>query len=246
MKTSNKLLIITALIAIGYLVTYDFALRAEYLAGNYKNRFYNMQPVAVNNFNVIEHNIGNLINLRVERGPVFGVWIDKHLENKLTFSSRNKILHIDYKNKDEFSSYGKNEIIIICPSIDSLTTNSSTFMKTVKTQTGTISTGIDFHNKEATTIIIGFKQASINILANDGTDIKLENNTFSQLNARVEKHNAALTINNSNQIGLANLQVLGAGELKLLNPVIIKENYKLSDSAHVTLSGSALHFIKHK
>jgi hypothetical protein len=79
MKTSNKILMVASFIVLLYLVAYDMALKAEYTNGGYKQPHYRMQQLSFSNFNAIEHNVGNIVRLRVEKGP-YGVWIDDDIK----------------------------------------------------------------------------------------------------------------------------------------------------------------------
>lgn len=222
MKTSNKLLLATAIIILGYLVTYDLALRAEYIKGDFRGQFYHMHHVPVNNFNAIEHNAGNIFAIRVQKGPEFAVWLSDGAEKGISISQHDKTIYIDCKDK-HYRNVQETDVVITCPTVNSITVNP---MVTAEKRYWMQSTKI-----------VGLNQDSISITANK-SNIELNKNTLAKLNARIDGHNVDLTITKDNTIALANLKALGKSQLKLFNPIINKANYTFTDSTEVTLTGS--------
>lgn len=242
MKTSNKLLIAVTTLLIGYLVVYNLSLRAEYLKGDYKSRFYEMKRINIKDFNAIENNVGDVFRVQVEHDPKFGIWVDQYAQDDILFTKKGKTLQINYKTKKDYNTSCK--VIIICPLLDSIATTTS-----------------DIHIYtlwDAITIVSGFNQALMKVKVNNLTKLWLSKNNLIQLNAYVDGvHesntietdnglNNGLTIANSNHIKIANLEAKGSGKgrIKLLKPTIDKINYQLSDSAEVTISGKLLHILK--
>src|SRR5471030_1778532 len=114
MKTSNKIIMIAALVVIAWLVIYDNALKAEYVKGDFKKPHYRMQQLNFSNFNVIEHNAGNIIGMQVKKAP-YGVWIDDYAKDKIRVSRHGQTLQIDYIGKENFNDY--RGITISCPDV---------------------------------------------------------------------------------------------------------------------------------
>lgn len=237
MKTSNKLILAVVLIIIGYLVAFDFVLKAEYIKGDYKSRFYQMKSLSFKNFDTIEHNAANNINLRIEQGPEFGVWVDERLNDKIVISQHNKTLSIYYNSKDNYRRYDiDHDIIIICPYINSIITNSHFYSDTIKTATG-MKTATMTTDPTASTMVTGFKNI-MHIQANWYTKIEMNHNNLQALDARVNGSYAELRIHKTNIIKAASIQTSGYSLLSLFNPVIETPHYNISDSTTVTLRGN--------
>jgi hypothetical protein len=249
MKTSNKILIAASLIVLLYLVAYDMALKAEYTKGDYKQPHYRMQQLSFSNFNAIEHNVGNIVRLRVEKGP-YRVWVDDEIKGKLIISQHGQTIQIDgiTQNGNNNKLYG-GSVIISCPDIISVTTN--TYKGSGNSSDGRYlrkngnSMLIDYH-PHATTTVTGFTQAVMQLQANKFTEIELENNSIGELNAKVgdKKHGqAGLTLDADNKIATANLEVPGRSTLTIDNLFIEKMTYQMADSAQVNLTGKATHLL---
>ena len=90
MKTSNKLLLLLGIIIISSLIFYDLELRAEYIKGEYKSRFYNMTNKRIEGFTSIENNASNLY-VRIEQGDKFDIHYGKEMERKIVFEKKKEI-----------------------------------------------------------------------------------------------------------------------------------------------------------
>jgi hypothetical protein len=229
MKTSNKLLITTTLIMFGYLVVYVFQLKAEYLKGDFKSRFYGMQYTGLGSFNKIEHRAGNMLSIQVEKGPKFGVWLKNGVADRVAFTTKNNTLYIDMKDKSRFV-YFESAIIVTCPDLNSINTTSIVNAET------------SFWNS-AKTYVRGFDQDSLNITADQHTEIQLNKNSLGKLNAATKASNAAITVHNDNQIKGAAFNILGKSELKLFSN-IANSSYNYTDSANIILNGKSFRQFK--
>ena len=234
MKTSNKLFIAAILIIILSMVAYDFALRAEYLKGEYKSRFYEKEKLGFNGFKSIDNRAANYLPITIERGDHFGVWIDKNLKDRIKISKIGDQLIIDVidRNSPKIIPYS-NSVTIICPSINEITMQPLLLVKENQ----------EIYPSDATTNLSGFNQQNLSLIVNESTHLSLEKNKIENLNAIVgtnsSKH-AYLFIASNNQIGNANINVLGKNQLVIENPKIEKTNFTISDSANVSLGGSTL------
>jgi hypothetical protein len=242
MKTSNKIFLAAILLLVAYLVGYDFTLKAEYEKGAYKNRFYGMTEVKLSNFNVINHNAGNMVGLHVEQGKAYGVWVEEYFKDRITISQSGQTLTIKYTGKDVRQWSDNAGIIITCPVISQVTATPFAMPKDFEEE--------DEFSTRGIVELEGFKQTLPLTIKSDKTiNFSLAKNTLAQLNAdfgTTPKDRPRLTINQSNQIEAANLNLKGGTQLSLYSPSIAKPNYQFGDSIMVTLSGSALKMVQPK
>ncbi|WP_345953626.1 hypothetical protein [Mucilaginibacter sp. PAMB04168] len=236
MKTSNKILLAAVLIVVAYTVGYDFALKAEYDKGAYKNKFYRMTEFKVSNFDSISHNTTNIAGVKIEQGDKYGVWVDDNMKDQVKIEQQGTTLNIncdttkDLRRRPYYAS-----IVITCPKLKGLSTHQ---LKTAHDE--------DNANGDGRIEIIGLNQTvPLSITADKGVDILLSKNKLGMLNVNLgtAKDRAELFIYNSNSIQVANLQLKGRSQLNLDNPTIVKGNYHFGDSTMVTLSGQALKLV---
>jgi len=238
MKTSNKILLLATLIILSYLTFFDFKLKAEYLKGKYKTRFYSMKEQKVGEFRSIENNTSNL-HVRIEKGDQFEIWYDDDLKDNLELTNKNNQLVINYNKKDNDDDFIKSgNLIIICPKIEAVAINKVLKMK-------------DYLSKEyipnGVTIINNFNQDKLELIVNSVTELILDKNKFNLLSAKVgdsKSTNGTLTILNNNEINNLYVELNGTSILNLNDPMINKAELKISDSVDVKLSGRALKFLK--
>ncbi|MEO8885498.1 MAG: DUF2807 domain-containing protein [Mucilaginibacter sp.] len=241
MKTSNKLLILVTAIILIFLVIYDNGLKAEYVKGAFRSRFFRMEQLSFKDFSNIKHNSADKVGIRVEKGDKYQVWIKSDLKDKLTITQQGKTLTIKMNGQNGTRIWGYQDgIIIICPQIDSLTTLTDADASNRKVDYKYA----DYNNAN---FIIGFHQTKMVINQNRVTGVELIGNQIDDLQATVGDKltgKAYLNINANNGIKQANIQVPGKSEFKLSNAHIGKLNYVIADSAKVTLSGKSLSLIK--
>jgi hypothetical protein len=238
MKTSNKILLLATLIILSYLTFYDFKLKAEYLKGKYKTRFYSMKEQKVGEFRSIENNASNLY-VRIEKGDQFEIWYDDDLKDNLELTNKNNQLVINYNKKDNDDDFIKSgNLIIICPKIEAVAINKVLKMK-------------DSLSKEyipnGVTTIYNFNQDKLELIVNSVTKLILDKNKFNLLSAKVgdsKSTKGTLTIMNNNEINNLYVELNGTSILNLNDPMINKAELKISDSVDVKLSGRALKFLK--
>jgi hypothetical protein len=229
MKTSNKLLLVSFIIILGYLVVYDFSLRAEYLKGTFKDSFYGKTPIAITNFDGIEDNAANSTYLTIEQGPKFAIWIDKNTQRDLIITKNGKTLNIDYKTGVQDIEDMSYEIHVICPNLTSLTTR-------YKSLTG-------LRNRGGVNTITGFTQDSMKLEVSNQTFITLTHNTINNLTATV--NSGLLSIVQTNTINTGNFDIKSDGHFTVLDAEIKKANYQFADSSTISLTGKALRLFRH-
>jgi len=239
MKTSNKLLLTAILVIIGSMITYDLALRAEYRKGTYKSRFYEFEKTTdTKGFNMLDNRAANLVSVQVEQGDHFGIWMMNGLKEYISISHKGTALVIDVIDKKaQNRNLYKNGIIIICPSLNQVTT--TPFFASKEGEENNYSNGM--------TSLVGFTQQNLDLHINKSTGVTLEKNKIDNLKASVGDilfHNASLTIRSNNQLNFAEIKVAGRNELNIQNSKINKSNFNISDSAQVNLSGRFLNQIK--
>jgi hypothetical protein len=224
MKTSNKLLLLATVILFGYLAVFNFQLRAEYIKGDFRNPYYGMKFTPLNSFTTIQHNAGNVVVLRIEKGPKFGVWMRDNLKEKLALTERNNTLFVDYVDKQHFNYY-QSGIVVVCPEVNTVIT------------TPLITHQVRFWER-AVTQVSGFTQDAMNIVAGKSTQVELNKNTIGKLNAATTASDATITVNTENQIQASNFKIVGKSDLKLFNQ-ITNGTYTYTDSATITLNGKS-------
>ncbi|MGI4022372.1 MAG: hypothetical protein ACRYFA_12770 [Janthinobacterium lividum] len=238
MKTSNKLLIAVILIIIVSMVTYDFALRAEYLKGDYKSRFYRFEKITtLKAFSILDNHAANLISVQIEHGSNYSIWMENNLKGKVKISNVGNTLVIDVVDKKTPNvSPFQTSIIITCPSLDQV----------VMTPFFTKKEDVENGNSGETSLT-GFDQQHLNLNIKQAVTLSLNKSKIEQLQALVGSDltkNANLTIGSDNQISQATITVKGRNMLHIANSKIGKSNFNISDSAQVNLSGSFLNQFK--
>ena len=239
MKKSNKIFLTAALLLFVYMVGYDFTLKAEYEKGTYKSPFYGMKQIKLQKFNSIDHNAANMVGLRIEQGSTYGVWIDSHFIDEISISQSGQTVAINYTGTDMRQWY-KPGIIITCPVVSQVTATPLPMPKGLKNP--------EEFSVEGLVEIAGFKQIlPLSVRSDRSIDVNMAKNDLAELNASLGSTNAdkaQLSIEHSNHIQAANLNLKGKARLNLINPFIVKPNYHFGDSTLVTLSGSALKLLK--
>lgn len=238
MKTSNKLLAVIAIVVVAYLVVFDSGLKVEYLKGEFKTRFYQMEKLPFKNFSNIKHNVGDRISVKFEKGDTFQVWVKTFIKDEFDIKQDGQTLVINAGKNNKGWTYS-NAITIICPKIDSLTITSDAESNNKKIDENS---SYDVYN-----LIADFNQPKMFIKLNKLTALELEANSIGELQAIAGDNaigKAYLDINHTNIFKVANINVPGKSELKLENPTIGKLNYAIADSAKITTFGKSLPLIK--
>jgi hypothetical protein len=239
MKTSNKLLAIVTVVILIFLVIYDLGLKAEYLKGDFRKRFYQMEQLSFKDFSNVRHNSADKVGIQIERGDKYQVWIKSDIKDRVVVTQQGKTLAIKSKDGTRIWNYSDG-IVIICPQLDSLITVTDADASNRKVD-------YKFAGYNIANGIAGFHQPKMVINQNRVTGVELTGNQIDDLQATVGDKligKAYLNINASNGIKQANINVPGKSELKLSNPTIGKLNYVIADDAKVSLSGRGLQLFK--
>jgi hypothetical protein len=230
MKTSNKLLLAALLIISAYCVASAFALKTEYLKGDYKSRFYRMKKMDFTDFDAVEADLPNTT-------AKYAVWITNDLPD-IDAAKKKKTLTINYKTGTK-PSYGYgSSLIIICPKLVSL--------KLGKSLSNEQTLAIGYYNKidGAFNIIKGFKQKSLTVEINNATNLQLQQTKIGKLDAFANWGN--LSVEGPNTIDTANFDIGAHNTLQLNYAEIRNPTYKLANTAKITVSGQSLHLLNKK
>jgi hypothetical protein len=222
MKTSNKLLVAATTLIIVYLVAYDLSIKAEYMKGDYKSRFYGFDQMPVKDFDAITDSIGNTVDVIIEQGPAYAVWLNRDTKKDFNINVKNKNLSINFK-PDKVTH--PDVIYVICPKLHNLN------VKAAEERGG----------GGSNTSISGFKQDSMQVYGRGSSLIHLSENVVKQLNIDISGFGILLDIGNTNKIVNGNFNIGNEARFELLGPVVEKPVYNVSDKATVTLTGETMH-----
>jgi hypothetical protein len=236
MKTSNKLLLAAILVMLTYCVVSAFALRQEYLKGDYKSRFYKMTNLKFTDFDTIDADIPNS-NINIEYGDQFAIWINKELQ-QLEVEQKGKTLIIRYKNNNNPSTgYGSN-VIIICPKLATLKLGKTLSLKermAISLDPSKIDVSGAFNT------IKGFKQTAMTVEINNATTVQLQEIGIGKFNGI--SNWGKLNVTGPNKIDTANFEIHTHSLLTLDYAEINHPNYKIDGPAKVSVSGHSLHLL---
>lgn len=233
MKTSNKLMLTAVIIILISMVAYDFALRAEYRKGDYKNRFYGMEKnTELTGFTTIDNRAANYVSVDVDQGNKAEVYTQRNWKDNFKIYKNGTVLVIEVNAKEakNLKPFHQSMLTIVCPSIEKLITKPYLQPKLSEN-----------YDSEGTTTLKGFNLQNLLLNIGKESNVVLEGNKIDQLQAVVGENssrNSNLTINSNNQINIAKIDVLGRNWLRIENPVITKKQFTVSDSATISMSGN--------
>jgi hypothetical protein len=95
MKTSNKIILLAIMIAFGSLLFYNFKLKSKYESKGYKDRFHDMDYIAVAGLENLYIQSANRIGIQIEYGIKEGLWVPKELKGKIKILSSGDHLKLD-------------------------------------------------------------------------------------------------------------------------------------------------------
>ncbi|MGV3641482.1 MAG: hypothetical protein ACO1NZ_13235 [Adhaeribacter sp.] len=237
MKKSNLLLIAAGIILLISLGFYNSALKAEYLAGSFKDPLRKFTALNLSGFEAIDNNAASKVQVTVKPGK-FQVWVHERSLEFVKVKLVGKRLQID---ADFPERAGFNEkVIITCPDIREISTNSFYLVK------GKQNDGAEDQYYEPLRVE-GFTLDSLNLKLERSSAVLLAGNKIGTLRARISPEansGSKLEIAADNTIRDAYLRVHGKGRLVLNSPDISRLHPVYGDSASVTLTGNALGLLK--
>lgn len=240
MKLSTIFIIATAVVSLGMLTAYNVSLKASYQKGGYKDRFNEMEFSSVKGLTAVQINAANKFAINIEKGEKEGLWIRDRLKGFVKVSQVGATLTIDLTDEGKKRNLNRNEDDMI------LFSNTLSAISTAPYFTEEENEG-GWHHDSGDIRIKGLKVDALNLLIGKFTSIYMNHVKTGTLKATVGEigtGEAGLTVDSANEIAFADLSVPGKSKISLLNPKIVKTRYNLSDSATVTLNGTALEGMK--
>ncbi|HEX8326809.1 MAG TPA: hypothetical protein VF629_04665 [Hymenobacter sp.] len=235
MKTSNKWLLAALLLLLGSLSAYNMGLRAEHTKGAYKDPKRNTTTLNLKDFSQIDVQAASAMNVNVVAGP-YGVRLNKDAEKYVKLTQQGARLTVSLAFPDEQQLLGSRETLTISlPRLTQLTA-SGTYAVNGKPRREKAYRGRHVR-------IEGFRQDSLLLLQDHGTQVDLANNQLGYLRAeagRTPGSHSVLHIASSNRILGASLNVQHQGELQLEAGGISTLRTQFGDSARATLTGAGL------
>ena len=197
MKTSNKLLFTAIIVVVISLFFYDLGMRSSFLRGDYKNPYRDFVSLNFKDFKTIDLRCETAANIIVTQGP-FSVKMSPDGESFVKVSQNADTLRIASAfPHDYFGSSEPYVLVISCPNLAQLITDSR-YTAGDRLVIDSLA-GEDFSWR--TTIVSGFKQDSLSILAQHGCTLLLKDNHIKSLNATIgvgEGCRSNLTISGDN------------------------------------------------
>jgi hypothetical protein len=244
MKTSTKIFIATLLFLVLSVLGYDHLLKKEFLSGRYKNSYAYYTELKLENFDTFDINAAHIANVKFIQGP-YRVLIEPNALDYVKVKQKGNHLQIDvnlsaarYNNRNPYL------LLISCPHIKEVTANAYIISKNLKVIDTVVNEG--WNGREV--LISGFKQDSLTIRQDYGSNVVLADNHIRSLNAIVGQSPLSVSriaILKSNHFENVNLQVMNKSKLVLKDALITHLKYQLSDSAELIMNGAAKHaFIK--
>lgn len=238
MKTSTKIFIGAIVFLVLCIGGYDLLLKKEFLTGRYRNIYSRYITLPYKNFDALEINAPQKASVCVVQGP-FGIKIDPNTIAYIRFTQRGKHLQMDVKYATErFYNGDGYRVIISCPYLSEVKTNAFVTLNKQKL----IDTMANDNWNYGKLTIDGFKQDSLAITQDYGSQVVLINNTIGLLNAAVgisPLSGARLSILKSNSFNVARLQVLNRSTLTLNEAKINRLDYRPGDSTTLIINGAA-------
>ncbi|OCX53405.1 hypothetical protein BEL04_03640 [Mucilaginibacter sp. PPCGB 2223] len=247
MKTSNIFILSAFLILVISLGIYNTALKAEYQKGTYRDPLKDYVSYKLDGFDEVEINSAGMMHVTIQQGP-FSVRKTKYSQDsvKITKVGSRLMVNIDLDaqpsvtNPDGTVRMGYNELIITCPKLNVLKTDTYYTIKGAKP--ATMNFTASYNGWDPNSIVLSkFKQDSLSVKEIDGMVI-IRSCDLGFLNAGTEK-GSYLVIESCNQIKKADLAINGSSTLKMSGAGVQQLNFAAADSAHISLSGSVLNHL---
>lgn len=240
MKLSTIFIIATAVVSLGMLTAYNVSLKASYQKGGYKDRFNEMEFSSVKGLTAVQINAANKLAINIEKGGKEGLWIRDRIKSFVKISRAGATLTIDLTDEGKKRNLNRNDDDIILFSNTLSTISTIPYFTKEEDEAG-------WRYDDGDIRINGLKVDALNLLIGKFTSIYMNHVKTGTLKATVGEAGtgeAGLTVDSANEIAFADLSVPGKSKISLLNPKIVKTRYNLSDSATVTLNGTALEGMK--
>ncbi len=238
MKTSTRILIAALVFLLASILAYDLLLKKEFLTGNYKKIYASYVKLDYKNFDALQINASQKASVQVVQGP-YGIQVDPHVLEYVHFTQTGKRLQMDVTySAERFYTDENYRVIISCPRLTTL--NASAFT-TINKQI-VIDTAANDNWNYGRLTIQGFKQDSLRITQDYGSNLFMTNNTIGTLKVTAgvsPLSGSRVTILKNNRFDKATLQLLNNSKLFLHEAQISKLDYQPGDSTQLVLNGAA-------
>jgi hypothetical protein len=237
MKTSNKWLLAALALLLVSLSAFNTALRTEYKKGAYKDPNSNTVTLNLKDFTEIDVQAASMMGVKIVAGP-YRVRVNKEAQKYVKLTQQGSRLTIALAFTDGRQQLGGRQgvVVISCPRLMQLTTG-ATYLIDGKAQTDKMP-GYD-----RTVQVEGFRQDSLRVRQDLGSQVELANNQLGYLRAEAGQtpgSRSVLRIQKNNRIGTADLSMQHQTELRLEAGGIAKLRTQFGDSARATLTGAGL------
>ena len=238
MKTSNKLVLLGLVLILAAMVWFDLIVRTAYVRGDYKRYFREFVSLDLKNFNTINLNSSTTANIIVRQGP-FDVKNEPYGNNYIKVTQNGAALNIDVAFSGSFQNPRYDYVMVItCPNLVKFNSDSR-YMAGDLPVIDTLASA-DFSWRPS--IIQGFKQDSLAIIARHASNIILTGNSMKSLKAVVgmsEGSASDITITGDNRFEKADINMLNRSRLRLKGGDISNLKYELADSAQLIINGAS-------
>lgn len=238
MKTSNKLLLGALVVLLVSLTLYNSALKAEYLSGNYKDPYKNYTHINIKDFDEIEIDAANMMDVTVRHGK-YAIHVSKDNNDSIKFTKvgNRLIINVDVTKNHQSNNPNIahfNNIEIYCPQLTYLKTDKHQYTMPLKKLSPD---EIQYFREASGDIKLRrFKLDSLSIEQKSGL-ITLGRDTIASLKA-VTAAESRLKIEEDTHITKADLRINDRSSLQLEKFNISQFSYTLADSAEITLTSN--------
>ena len=169
MRTSTKLLLLALIILLGTTAAYDLALQKVYKKGRHNDSMWGFKKLDYKNFKEVEINVANGLNIDIIYCDTFAIGVNNNIQDEVKIKQIDSKLIITFDTKQQgYYSYVRS-LVIKCPVIKSLTTNSLSFAGSLAYQ------------GEGVVSLQGFDQDKFFLTMGWVSNVNLKNNKFDYL-----------------------------------------------------------------
>jgi hypothetical protein len=237
MKTSSMLIGIALLLIVGCLTAFNIELKKEYLTGNYKSKFKDMEFVALKGVAQLNIQDANVLIVDIEQGAKEGIWLRKSTMENIQYKANGQLLALGLSTSGKSAGYrsARTDVILVTHQLNKVNTHTDDGKNNL----------VEYGANNLR--ISGYNAKAFDLVLSPSVGIEMNTMTIGSLSAVIggqAKGNASLQITGNTQINSASFNVPGASKLTLTDARITKTVYQLSDSATVTLNGKLMNMIR--
>lgn len=235
MKTSTILIISAVAASFIALTAFNLTQKAFYDRGDWRNRFYGMEYIAIQNITAIELADAEKMEVTIEKGVKEGLYIGKTFKEHIKWSKNGNKLKFEVTEDAKKGAPFRNEtFVLVLNRLQQVKTSPYVPLKFQK------------RYERGEVKIKGFKENTLALDLGNSSAVDLQNVSLDLLTAKIgdELGAGSLKIQKESQIKVANFSIPGESALILNNPNITKATYNVSDRATVMLNGNVLKVLK--